>query len=150
MIATFGSYWLINYLNVIKAVNSFMHTIMLTLSDYQGVCRCRLRLWVSHMGHQTFEEKRGFGSVPHRNITFELQISHVQCYYGYLRVFFLIFLIVLGLFQNRDYTFFLTITTTATECDWLSFQQQKFFQNFYWMRFVVCVFVCGGGGGWKH
>ena len=33
MIATFGCYWLINHLNVIKAVGSFMPIIMQTLSD---------------------------------------------------------------------------------------------------------------------
>ena len=52
------------------------------------------------------QDKRGFGSVSHRNITYELQISDIQCYYGYLRVLILFFLIVLGLIQSRDYTFF--------------------------------------------
>ena len=37
MIATFGSFLLINYLNVIKAADSFTLIIMPTLSNYQGV-----------------------------------------------------------------------------------------------------------------
>ena len=28
-------------------------------------------------GSSNFQDKRGFGSAPHRNITFELQISHI-------------------------------------------------------------------------
>ena len=83
-----------------------------------------MRLWVSHVGHQTFKINEDLGQFL-TETTFELQISHIQCYYGYLKVLILIFLIALRLFQSRDYTFFQTTTTTATESDWLSFQPKK-------------------------
>ena len=83
-----------------------------------------MRLWVSHVGHQTFKINEDLGQFL-TETTFELQISHIQCYYGYLKVLILIFLIALRLFQSRDYTFFQTTTTTATESDWLSFQPKN-------------------------
>ena len=82
-----------------------------------------MRLWVSHVGHQTFKINEDLGQFL-TETTFELQISHIQCYYGYLKVLILIFLIALRLFQSRDYPF-KTTTTTATESDWLSFQPKK-------------------------
>ena len=75
------------------------------------------------MGHQTFKINEDLGQFL-TETTFELQISHIQCYYGYLKVLILIFLIALRLFQSRDYPF-KTTTTTATESDWLSFQPRK-------------------------
>ena len=75
------------------------------------------------MGHQTFKINEDLGQFLTQT-TFELQISHIQCYYGYLKVRILIFLIALRLFQSRDYPF-KTTTTTATESDWLSFQPKK-------------------------
>ena len=81
MIATFGFYWLINYLN------------------YQGVSQTQYETLGLPYGSSNFQDKRWFVSVPHRNITFELQIFHNQCYYGYPRILILIFLIVLRLFQ---------------------------------------------------
>ena len=80
MIATFGSDWLINYLN------------------YQGVSQTQNKTLGLPYGSSNFRDKRWFGSVPHRNITFEFQIFHSQYYYGYLRILILIFLIVLRLF----------------------------------------------------
>ena len=82
-----------------------------------------MRLWVSHVGHQTFKINEDLGQFLTQT-TFELQIPHSQCYYGYLKVLILIFLIALRLFQSRDYPF-KTTTTTATESDWLSFQPKK-------------------------
>ena len=76
------------------------------------------------MGHQTLKINEDLGQFL-TETTFELQISHIQCYHGYLKVLILIFLIALRLFQSRDYTFFQTTTTTATESDWLSFQPKK-------------------------
>ena len=87
-----------------------------------------MRLWVSHVGHQTFKINEDLGQFL-TETTFELQISHIQCYYVYLKVLILIFLIALRLFQSRDYTFFQTTTTTATESDWLSFQPKKSLMN---------------------
>ena len=75
------------------------------------------------MGHQFFKINEDLGRFLTQT-TFELQISHIQCYYGYLRVPILIFLIALRLFQSRDYPF-KTTTTTATESDWLSFQPKN-------------------------
>ena len=57
--------------------------------------------------------------------TFQLQISHIQNNFWCPRVLILIFLIVLRLFQGRDYAPFWTTTSTATESDWLSFQLKK-------------------------
>ena len=82
-----------------------------------------MRLRVSHVGHQTFKINEDLGQFL-TETTFELQISHIQCYYGYLKVLILIFLIALRLFQSRDYSF-KTTTTAATESDWLSFQPKK-------------------------
>ena len=82
-----------------------------------------MRLWVSHVGHQTFKINEDLGQFL-TETTFELQISHIQCYYGYLKVLILIFLIALRLFQSRDNPF-KTTTTTATESDWLSFQPKR-------------------------
>ena len=73
---------------------------------------------------------------------FELQISHIQCYYGYHRILILIFLIVLRLFQSRDYTFFLTIITTVTESDWLCLQPKNSSRK--WTEWGLS---CKGGGG---
>ena len=75
------------------------------------------------MGHQFFKINEDLGQFL-TETTFELQISHIQCYYGYLKVLILIFLIALRLFQSSDYPF-KTTTTTATESDWLSFQPKK-------------------------
>ena len=100
-----------------------------------------MRLWVSHVGHQTFKINEDLGQFL-TETTFELQISHIQCYYGYLKVLILIFLIALRLFQSRDYTFFQTTTTTATESDWLSFQPKNLMNLLNW----VCP-VKGVGGG---
>ena len=97
------------------------------------------------MGHQTFKINEDLGQFL-TETTFELQISHIQCYYGYLKVLILIFLIALRLFQSRDYTFFQTTTTTATESDWLSFQLKKSLMN---LLNGVCP-VKGVGGGSAH
>ena len=104
IIATFGFYWLINYLN------------------YQGVSQTQYETLGLPYGSSNFQDKRWFVSVPHRNITFELQIFHNQCYYSYPRILILIFLIVLRLFQSRDHT---SLSTTATESDWLNSQPKK-------------------------
>ena len=83
----------INHLNVIKAVDSFTLTVLPTLW-LQSSQKQNKTLGLPH-GSSNLQEKWGFGSLPHRNITFELQISHVQFYYGYLGVLILIFLIAL-------------------------------------------------------
>ena len=100
-----------------------------------------MRLWVSHVGHQTFKINEDLGQFL-TETTFELQISHIQCYYGYLKVLILIFLIALRLFQSSDYPF-KTTTTTATESDWLSFQPK----NLSWIYWMGCVLWRGWGGG---
>ena len=79
---------------------------MPTLSDYQRVSQKKNYTLGAPYGSSNHQDKIGFGSVPHRNITFELQVSYIQSYYDYLRVFISIFLIALRLFQSRDYTFF--------------------------------------------
>ena len=116
IIATFGFYWLINYLN------------------YQGVSQTQYETLGLPYGSSNFQDKRWFVSVPHRNITFELQIFHNQCYYGYPRILILIFLIVLRLFQSRDHT---SLSTTATESDWLNSQPKKELSWTYWVGFVL-------------
>ena len=116
MIAAFGFYWLINYQN------------------YQGVSQTQYETLGFPYGSSNFQDKRWFGSVPHRKITFELQIFHSQCYYGYPRILILIFLIVLRLFQSRDHT---SLSTTATESDWLNFQPKKELSWTYWVGFVL-------------
>ena len=83
MIATFRSHWLINYLNVIGAVDSSTPIIMLTLSDYKGVSQTQNETLGLPYGSSNIQDKREFGSVPLRNITFELQISHIQCYLAF-------------------------------------------------------------------
>ena len=60
-----------------------------------------------------------------------------------IRVLILIFLIALRLFQSRDYTFFQTTTTTATESDWLSFQPMNLLNG-------VCPVKGVGGGVCTH
>ena len=82
-----------------------------------------MRLWVSHVGHQTFKINEDLGQFL-TETTFELQISISNVIMA-LKVLILIFLIALRLFQSRDYTFFQTTTTTATESDWLSFQPKN-------------------------
>ena len=79
---------------------------MPTLSDYQRVSQKKNDTLGPPYRSSNHQDKIGFGSVPHRNIAFELQVSYIQCYYDYLRVFISIFLIALRLFQSRDYTFF--------------------------------------------
>ena len=83
MIATFRSHWLINYLNVIGAVDSSTPIIMLTLSDYKGVSQTQNETLGLPYGSSNIQDKREFGSVPLRNTTFELQISHIQCYLAF-------------------------------------------------------------------
>ena len=78
---------------------------MPTLPDYQGVSQKKNDTLGLPYGSSNLQDKRGFGSVPHSNITFELQISYIQCYYGYLGAFISVFLIAPRLFQRRDYTF---------------------------------------------
>ena len=80
---------------------------MPTLSDYQRVSQKKNDTLGPPYGSSNHQDKIGFGSVPHRNITFELQVSYMQCYYDYLRVFISILLIAPRLFQSiGDYTFF--------------------------------------------
>ena len=129
MIAAFGFYWLINYLN------------------YQGVSQTQYETLGFPYGSSNFQDKRWFGSVPHRNITFELQIFHSQCYYGYPRILILIFLIVLRFFQSRDHT---SLSTTATESDWLNSQPKKELSWTYWMGFVLRGGRGKGGGGCRY
>ena len=89
--------------------------------------RQRTRLWVCHMGHQTFKIKEDSGQfhteTKHMNSRFPT--SKVILPFVNIRVLLLIFLIALRLFQSRDYTFFQTTTTTATESDWLNFQPKN-------------------------
>ena len=109
MLATFGSYLLINHLNVLKAEDSSTPIIMPTLPDYQGVSQSlKQTLRVSHMGHQTFKIKEDLVQLhtetSHSNSRFPT--SNVICPFINIRVLILIFLIALRLFQSRDYTFF--------------------------------------------
>ena len=106
-----------------------------------------MRLWVSHVGHQTFKINEDLGQFL-TETTFELQISHIQCYYGYLKVLILIFLIALRLFQSRDYPF-KTTTTTATQSDWLSFQPKRSFIDEQ-SGGLSCEGGGEGGGGCRH
>ena len=66
IIATFRSHWLINYLNVIGAVDS-TPIIMLTLSDYKGVSQTQNETLGLPYGSSNLRHKREFGSVPLRN-----------------------------------------------------------------------------------
>ena len=109
MMATFGSYQLINHLNVLKAEDSSTPIIMPTLPDYQGVSQSlKQTLRVSHMGHQTFKIKEDLVQLhtetSHSNSRFPT--SNVICPFINIRVLILIFLTALRLFQSRDYTFF--------------------------------------------
>ena len=101
MLITYGS-------SRVKAPDSFTLIIMSTLSDYQGVSQTENETLGLPYGSSNLQDKRGFGSVPQKNITFQLQISYIQCYYhGYLWVLILIFLIPPRLFLSRDYNIFL-------------------------------------------
>ena len=106
--------------------------------------RHRTRLWVCHMGHQTFKIKEDLGQF-HTETTLNSRFptSKVILPFVKIRVLILIFLIALRLFQSRDYTFFQTATTTATESDWLSFQPK----NLSWIYWMGCVLWRGLGGG---
>ena len=66
-IATFRSYWLINYPKVVKAVDSLTLLIMLTLPDYQGVSQTQNETLGLPYGSSILQDQWGFGSVPHRN-----------------------------------------------------------------------------------
>ena len=78
MTATFGSYWLINKLSkCIKGSRLFYTYNMPTLPNCQGVSQTQNKTLGLPYGSSNLQDKRGFGSVPHRNITFELQISHI-------------------------------------------------------------------------
>ena len=57
MIATIGSYWLINYLNVIKTVNSSTPIIKPTLSDYQGVSQTQNETLIFLIALRLFQNK---------------------------------------------------------------------------------------------
>ena len=131
-----------------KAEDSSTPIIMPTLPDYQGVSQSlKQTLRVSHMGHQTFKIKEDLVQLhtetSHSNSRFPT--SNVICPFINIRVLILIFLIALRLFQSRDYTFFLTTTTTVTESDWLSFQPKNL-SLIYWEG-LSCE---GGGGGTAH
>ena len=52
---------------------------MPTLSDYQGVSHRQNETLGLPYGSSNLQKEGGCGSLPHRNITFELQISHIQC-----------------------------------------------------------------------
>ena len=109
--------------------------------------RHRMRLWVSHMGHQIFKIKEEWGQFL-TETTFKLQISHIQCYHGYHhKVLISIFFIALRLLQSRDYPFFLTTTTTATRSDWLGFQWKKVSHR--WAEWGLS-FEGGGRGDCRH
>ena len=56
---------------------------MLTLSDYQGVSQTQSKTLGLPYESSNLQDKRGFASVPYRNKTFELQISHIQCYLAF-------------------------------------------------------------------
>ena len=114
---------LTSYLNVLKAVDSSTLIICRLSQIVRESHRHRIRLWVSHMGHQTFKIKEDLGQF-HTETTLNSRFptSKVILPFVKIRVLILIFLIALRLFQSRDYTFFQTTTTTATESDWLSFQ----------------------------
>ena len=92
MLITYGS-------SRVKALDSFTLIIMSTLPDYQGVSQTQNETLGLPYGSSNLQDKRGFGSVPHRNITFIWLFVNI-------RVLILIFLIVLRFFQSRDYTFF--------------------------------------------
>ena len=83
----------------VKALDSFTLIIMSTLPDYQGVSQKQNETLGLPYGSSNLQDKRGFGSVPHRNITFIWLFVNI-------RVLILIFLIVLRFFQSRDYTHF--------------------------------------------
>ena len=72
MLITYGS-------SRVKAPDSFTLIIMSALPDYQGVSQTENETLGLPYGSSNLQDKRGFGSVPHRNITFELQIPHIQC-----------------------------------------------------------------------
>ena len=50
---------------------------MPTLPDYQGVSQTQNKTLGLTYGSSNLQDKRVSGSVPHRNITFELWISHI-------------------------------------------------------------------------
>ena len=128
--------------NIWILLTHLLHLWLYRLSDYQRVSQTHNETLGLLYGSSNFQDERGFGSVPHRNMIFELQISHIQCYYGYHRILILIFLIVLRLFQSRDHTFFLTIIATVTESDWLCLPPKNSFRK--WTEWGLS---CKGGGG---
>ena len=67
----------------VKAPDSFTLIIMSALPDYQGVSQTQNETLDLPYGSSHLQDKRGFGSVPHRNITFELQITNIQCYLAF-------------------------------------------------------------------
>ena len=67
----------------VKAPDSFTRIIMSALPDYQGVSQTQNETLDLPYGSSHLQDKRGFGSVPHRNITFELQITNIQCYLAF-------------------------------------------------------------------
>ena len=76
MLITYGS-------SRVKAPDSFTLIIMSALPDYQGVSQTQNETLDLPYGSSHLQDKRGFGSVPHRNITFELQITNIQCYLAF-------------------------------------------------------------------
>ena len=76
MLITYGS-------SRVKALDSLTLIVMSALPDYQGVSQTQNETLGLPYGSSNLQDKRGFGSVPHRNITFELQISHIQCYLAF-------------------------------------------------------------------
>ena len=68
MLITYGS-------SRVKAPDSFTLIIMSALPDYQGVSQTQNETLGLPYGSSNLQDKR--------NITFELQISHIQCYLAF-------------------------------------------------------------------